>query len=220
MIGSQMKKIVSLATLLSTFLCMSSCEQLRNQSASGNAPSGCTVGSNAIKTGSGVAVNNINFGGAVAESFQVTQNITSLSSVSLALLTNQPDGFSGPQGNLHVTIESNSSGAPSATVLGEASLAASEITNKVQFYKFSFVGGPALAPNTTYWIVLSADYAVNSTNYVTWAGEPLSNQKSALYYVSSVNSPSPFWAPALPVGTLAGSANSGGQQLAYGVGCN
>jgi hypothetical protein len=212
------RKTEFLALTITTFalVTLSSCQALKNLSGSnGN----CQAYSNAIQTGGGIGLNDSSFGGAVAQSFFSEQGIPALTSVNLALQTNQLQGFGGPTGNLHVAIETSESNMPSGDVLASTSITASTITGTPEFYNFKFDESIDIIANTTYWIVLSADYAINTTNYVIWAGESLNNQPEALYYVSSPGSPDSYWTAATKTGVIAPGTNPGGQQLAFSAGC-
>jgi hypothetical protein len=208
---------LALPVAVFALISLSSCEELRSLSVAGG--SNCQAYSTAIQTGAGIGLNESSFGGAVAQSFNSQKGIPSLTSVNLALFTNQPPGFSGPTGNIHVAIQTSDGNQPSGDVLELVSMPASTITGTAEFYNFKFTQSIDIAPNTTYWIVLSADYAINSTSYITWAGESLNNQAEALYFMTDPGSPDSFWNAATKSGTLIPGQNPGGQQLAFSAGC-
>lgn len=212
-----LKNSFKLLALFTAVLPFAACQPMKNLSSTGLG--NCVAGSTQTQSGAGIGVNGAGFGGAVAQSFEVPNLINSMTKVSLALSTNQPAGFSGPSGNLHLAIEDQANGFPSGNRLGEASISSSQITGTVSNYTFNFLNGVEISPNTTYWLVLTADYALNSNNFVIWAGESLNNGGTAAYYESFPGSPDSFWTMATKVGAVLQGQNPGGRQLAYSAGC-
>jgi len=69
----------------------------------------------------------------------------------------------GPEDNLEVTIQSDSSGSPSGTVLGTATLAGSDLTTTGTWYDLTLSAD--LTDGTTYWLVFGRDGANDNINY-------------------------------------------------------
>jgi hypothetical protein len=91
---------------------------------------------------------------------------TTISSVSLKL---RKDG--SPAGSVSIAIQGNTGSLPDGVEVTNAStsVALSTLTSGVAgFVKFSFTTAASLTASTVYWIVISATYPQNSTDYVSW----------------------------------------------------
>lgn len=81
--------------------------------------------------------------------------------------------------NLTLTIETNTSSAPTGTsgsVASSATVATgTAVLAEPGFVRFTFSAKPVLTSDTTYWLVLKSDTAANSTNYIVWANDTDAN---------------------------------------------
>lgn len=79
-----------------------------------------------------------------------------------------------PSDNLYIEIQTDSSGAPSGTVVTNgtsSTLAGGSVTGGAYAnYKFTFATPPSLTSGTTYWIVARRSGAVDGANYFRLAG--------------------------------------------------
>ena len=78
-----------------------------------------------------------------------------------------------PASNVWITIESDSSGSPSGTVLATSDkMAADKFSTTAGFVAFFFRQNPFVPVDTStqYHMVLQADYAVSATNDLSWRG--------------------------------------------------
>jgi len=71
---------------------------------------------------------------------------------------------------LTLTIETDSSGAPSGTALGTATILANSVGAKYDWYDFVFTAPVDVANSTVYHLVLTSNYTASDTNYISWQG--------------------------------------------------
>lgn len=104
----------------------------------------------------------------LAQSIQVTGD-QSVGTIKLWLKK-----VGSPTGNLTVTIESDSSGAPSGSPISNGTagtVAASTLSTSYGWITFTFSTPPTLTGSTTYWIVLDTSDSISETNYVQWGAD-------------------------------------------------
>ena len=70
---------------------------------------------------------------------------------------------------LTLTIEKDSSGAPSGTALGTATILANSVGAAYDWYDFVFTAPVDVADSTVYHLVLTSNY-MSDTNYISWQG--------------------------------------------------
>lgn len=129
-----------------------------------------SIAANSVEvSGYGIGVGELSLGNlSVAQSFTISSDVT-VSSVALRLLR-KGTFASNDTHTLTVTLEADSSNAPSGSALGTASIYVSQVTATASTsYGFSFTT-PASLSAGTYWIRLTANYGASATNYVQWAG--------------------------------------------------
>jgi len=71
---------------------------------------------------------------------------------------------------LTLTIETDSSGAPSGTALGTATILANSVGAAYDWYDFVFTAPVDVANSTVYHLVLTSNYTKSDTNYISWQG--------------------------------------------------
>lgn len=71
---------------------------------------------------------------------------------------------------LTLTIETDSSGAPSGTALGNATILANSVGATYDWYDFVFTAPVDVANSTVYHLVLTSNYTASDTNYISWQG--------------------------------------------------
>jgi len=71
---------------------------------------------------------------------------------------------------LTLTIETDSSGAPSGTALGTATILANSVGAAYDWYDFVFTAPVDVANSTVYHLVLTSNYTASDTNYINWHG--------------------------------------------------
>lgn len=71
---------------------------------------------------------------------------------------------------LTLTIETDSSGAPSGTDLGTATILANSVGATYDWYDFVFTAPVDVANSTVYHLVLTSNYTASDTNYISWQG--------------------------------------------------
>ena len=71
---------------------------------------------------------------------------------------------------LTLTIETDSSGAPSGTALGTATILANSVGAAYDWYDFVFTAPVDVANSTVYHLVLTSNYTASDTNYISWQG--------------------------------------------------
>ena len=71
---------------------------------------------------------------------------------------------------LTLTIETDSSGAPSGTALGTATILANSVGAAYDWYDFVFTAPVDVASSTVYHLVLTSDYTASDSNYISWQG--------------------------------------------------
>ncbi len=71
---------------------------------------------------------------------------------------------------LTLTIETDSSGAPSGTALGTATILANSVGATYDWYDFVFTAPVDVANSTVYHLVLTSNYTASDTNYISWQG--------------------------------------------------
>lgn len=71
---------------------------------------------------------------------------------------------------LTLTIETDSSGAPSGTALGTATILANSVGATYDWYDFVFTAPVDVANSTVYHLVLTSNYTKSDTNYISWRG--------------------------------------------------
>lgn len=77
-----------------------------------------------------------------------------------------------PTGTLTLTIETDSSSAPSGTAVWTATYTASSVPIEPTYIRFSSTSSvPVLTKDTTYWLCITASYSASTTNYVAWAND-------------------------------------------------
>lgn len=70
-----------------------------------------------------------------------------------------------PTDNFTVSVESDSSGAPSGTALYSGTIAGSSLSTSRDTHYITFSGSGTLNADTTYWLVLGRSGAVSASNY-------------------------------------------------------
>ena len=74
-----------------------------------------------------------------------------------------------PTGNMWFTIETDSGGAPTGTVLATSDkFDASKISTTAHLIRVPFRTPPALSVSTQYHLVMQGDYTVSNANYLSW----------------------------------------------------
>ena len=86
---------------------------------------------------------------------------------------------------LTLTIETDSSGAPSGTALGTATILANSVGAKYDWYDFVFTAPVDVANSTVYHLVLTSNYTASDTNYISWQGLTVASGGNAEDYTSS-----------------------------------
>lgn len=71
---------------------------------------------------------------------------------------------------LTLTIETDSSGAPSGTALGTATILANSVGAAYDWYDFVFTAPVDVANSTVYHLVLTSNYTASDSNYISWQG--------------------------------------------------
>lgn len=71
---------------------------------------------------------------------------------------------------LTLTIETDSSGAPSGTALGTATILANSVGATYDWYDFIFSAPVDVANSTVYHLVLTSNYTASDSNYISWQG--------------------------------------------------
>lgn len=71
---------------------------------------------------------------------------------------------------LTLTIETDSSGKPSDTALGTATILANSVGATDDWYDFVFTAPVDVANSTVYHLVLTSNYTASDTNYISWQG--------------------------------------------------
>ena len=139
----------------------------------GTKSSDCTLTSWAqTTTGKEVPLNDgVKVFDSLAQSFKVTASdsaaTASVVSVGLSLL--RTGDF--PLGTtLTATINADSTGSPSATALGTATVGMANVSTTASVATFVFPTALTLTTGTPYWIVLKGSYGNSSTTYVKWLG--------------------------------------------------
>ena len=102
--------------------------------------------------------------------FLAPRAIGTVSKVTLSLKK-----VGSPTGNIYVEIQTNSSGAPSNTVVANgtsANVDVSTLTTSYSFtYDFTFATPPTLTASTTYHIALLGTYLTSAVNYASWEND-------------------------------------------------
>ena len=80
---------------------------------------------------------------------------------------------------LTLTIETDSSGAPSGTALGTATILANSVGAKYDWYDFVFTAPVDVANSTVYHLVLTSNYTASDTNYISWQGLTVASEGNA-----------------------------------------
>lgn len=89
-------------------------------------------------------------------------------------------------GDVWVTIEAESTGAPSGTPLGTSvKVAAATITDAYGGIKFTFATPVELADATAYYVVLQGDYTASATNQIQWRTATVASGGNSFVYDSS-----------------------------------
>jgi len=83
---------------------------------------------------------------------------------------------------LTLTIETDSSGAPSGTALGTATILANSVGATYDWYDFVFTAPVDVANSTVYHLVLTSNYTASDTNYISWQGLTVSSGGNAEDY--------------------------------------
>lgn len=105
-------------------------------------------------------------GGPAGFSFTSPNSATNVADVQIKLNFNSDASRSG---TITVALYSNTSGpAPGSLIATLGTLAESSVTNGDNIYDFPVANGPALTPNTRYWVVVSDS---NGSTAVSWAGQ-------------------------------------------------
>ena len=136
----------------------------------GNIISGTAISANSPSmvanqsNGSGVPVNNINFGNAnitqdVAQSFKVTNSSSPLNKIQLYLKK------TGTPSDVTINIMNDISGNIGSTVIASGTILASSVTTSYGWIEVSFTTNPLLDTSKTYWMVLDA--STSSSKYYT-----------------------------------------------------
>ncbi|NPV05650.1 MAG: hypothetical protein HPY67_13045 [Syntrophaceae bacterium] len=71
---------------------------------------------------------------------------------------------------LTLTIETDSSGAPSGTALGTATILANSVGATYDWYDFVFTAPVDVANSTVYHLVLTSNYTASDSNFISWQG--------------------------------------------------
>lgn len=85
---------------------------------------------------------------------------------------------------LTLTIETDSSGAPSGTALGTATILANSVGATYDWYDFVFTAPVDVANSTVYHLVLTSNYTASDTNYISWQGLTVASGGNAEDYTS------------------------------------
>lgn len=95
-----------------------------------------------------------------------------------------------PTGTLTLRIETDNSGEPSGTLIDASATATFDEADvgKFTWHRFVFSGGFYLDSGTTYWLVLSTDRGMSTTNNIRWGADsssPAYTDGEMLSYASS-----------------------------------
>jgi hypothetical protein len=85
---------------------------------------------------------------------------------------------------LTLTIETDSSGAPSGTALGTATILANSVGAAYDWYDFVFTAPVDVASSTVYHLVLTSDYTASDSNYISWQGLTVTSGGNAEDYTT------------------------------------
>ena len=85
---------------------------------------------------------------------------------------------------LTLTIETDSSGAPSGTALGTATILANSVGATYDWYDFVFTAPVDVANSTVYHLVLTSNYTKSDTNYISWQGLTVASGGNAEDYTT------------------------------------
>lgn len=85
---------------------------------------------------------------------------------------------------LTLTIETDSSGAPSGTALGTATILANSVGATYDWYDFVFTAPVDVANSTVYHLVLTSNYTASDTNYISWQGLTVASGGNAEDYTA------------------------------------
>ena len=85
---------------------------------------------------------------------------------------------------LTLTIETDSSGAPSGTALGTATILANSVGATYDWYDFVFTAPVDVANSTVYHLVLTSNYTASDTNYISWQGLTVASGGNAEDYTT------------------------------------
>jgi len=85
---------------------------------------------------------------------------------------------------LTLTIETDSSGAPSGTALGTATILANSVGAAYDWYDFVFTAPVDVANSTVYHLVLTSNYTASDSNYISWQGLTVASGGNAEDYTA------------------------------------
>ena len=126
------------------------------------------LGSNYNETGDTDKALNKETSGKTKIAVQFTQSgARSIKRVALRL---KKTGTIASDKLLTLTIETDSSGAPSGTALGTATILANSVGATYDWYDFVFTAPVDVANSTVYHLVLTSNYTASDTNYISWQG--------------------------------------------------
>lgn len=105
----------------------------------------------------------------IAQSFQIT-GTEPLQTETISLYL-QKRGSVDEEATLTLTVVADTSNAPDeSNVVGTATREVSTLPDTAGLVTFTFSTALTLQISTTYWLVLSADYAASNSNLVDWMG--------------------------------------------------
>ncbi len=109
------------------------------------------------------------YGYSVGTAEKAAQSFTTTGAGTLNNVTFSMCKIGSPADNFVIELQSDSSGAPSGTVLASYTGAASSITTSPTDYSYSF-GLTTLSASTKYWFVFSRSGSLSTSNYYTNPG--------------------------------------------------
>lgn len=107
-----------------------------------------------------------------------------------------------PTGNLSLRVETNSSNAPTGTLItngASGTVAASTLSTSYGYIDFAFPGTPELTGNTTYWVILDTADSQSDTDYVQWGIDQSSPGLAGALVKTTTDTTSPYtWSEPSP----------------------
>ncbi len=107
--------------------------------------------------------------GYLAQPADATQLIT-IGAGTISSLVFSIKRIGSPAGSLQVDIETDSGGVPSGVSLGTASVNASAASTNCADFTFNFGSPPSVSAATTYWVVITSNDTLSSSNYYNTCG--------------------------------------------------